>query len=83
MDAVEPEIVDSIGEAAAGVPGVEGVESVRARWVGHRVHSEVEIGVPESSSASEVARIRERLFAEAKRAVPKLERLVVEAVPCR
>lgn len=83
MDAVEPEIVDSIEEAAAGVPGVEGVESVRARWVGHRVHSEVEIGVPESSSASEVARIRARLFAEAKRAVPRLERLVVEAVPCR
>lgn len=83
MDAVEPEIVDSIEEAAAGVPGVEGVESVRARWVGHRVHSEVEIGVPENSSASEVAKIREKLFAEAKRAVPKLERLVVEAVPCR
>jgi len=81
MDAVEPEIVQSIEDAAAGVLGVEGVRAVRARWVGHRVHSEVEIGVPESSSASEVARIRERLFAEAKRTVPKLERLVVEALP--
>ncbi|CAN5615226.1 hypothetical protein BH24ACT18_BH24ACT18_01820 [soil metagenome] len=81
MDAVEPEIVRSIEEAAVGVPGVEGVRAVRTRWVGHRVHSEVEIGVPESSSASEVAKIRERLFAEAKRAVPKLERLVVEALP--
>jgi Co/Zn/Cd efflux system component len=42
MDAVEPEIVRSIEEAAVGVPGVEGVRAVRTRWVGHRVHSEVE-----------------------------------------
>lgn len=33
-------------------------------------------------SAAEVARIRERLSSEARRAIPKLERLVVEAVPC-
>ncbi|QIN84431.1 cation diffusion facilitator family transporter [Rubrobacter tropicus] len=82
MDAVEPEVVDSIEEVAAGVPGVEGVGVVRARWVGHRIHSEVEIGVLGGVSASEIARIRERLSAEARRAVPKLERLVVEAVPC-
>jgi divalent metal cation (Fe/Co/Zn/Cd) transporter len=82
MDAVEPEIVGSIEGAAMGVPGVREVASVRARWVGHRVYSEVEIGVAGDLSASEVAGIRERLLAEARRAVPKLERLVVEAVPC-
>ncbi len=82
MDAVEPEIVDSIERAAAEVSGVEEVGPVRARWVGHRVHSEVEIGVPEGLSAAEVAKIRESLSAEARRAVPKLERIVVEAVPC-
>lgn len=82
MDAVEPEIVDSIEKVAADVSGVEQVQSVRARWVGHRVYSEVEIGVAESLSVGEVARIRERLSSEAKRAVPKLERLVVQAVPC-
>lgn len=82
MDAVEPEVVDSIERSAVGVPGVEKVRSVRARWVGHRVYSEVEIGVAEHLSAGEVARIRERLSSEAKRAVPKLERLVVQAVPC-
>ena len=81
MDAVEPEIVDSIEGAAAGVPGVEGVGPVRARWVGHRVYGEVEIGVAEGMGAGEVAKIRERLYADAKRAVPKLERLVVEAEP--
>jgi cation diffusion facilitator family transporter len=81
MDAVEPEIVDSIEEAAMADPRVDGVESVRARWVGHRIYSEVEIGVNGGASTSEVAQIREKLSAEAKRRVPKLERLVVEAVP--
>ena len=82
MDSVEPEVVDSIEEAAAGVPGVEKVLAVRARWVGHRVYSEAEIGVPRDLSASEVARIREKFSAKAKSAVPKLERLTVEAIPC-
>lgn len=51
MDAVEPEVVDSIEKGAADVSGVESVQSVRARWVGHRVYSEVEIGVTENLSA--------------------------------
>ena len=82
MDAVEPEVVDSIERIVAAVPGVKEVGSVRARWVGHRLHSEVEIRVNGDLRAGEVARIRERLSSEAKRAVPKLDRLVVEAVPC-
>ena len=80
MDAVEPEIVDSIERSVAGVPGVEDVGSVRARWVGHRVYSEVEIRVAEDASVAEISRLKERLFAETRRAVPKLERLVVEAM---
>jgi len=74
MDAVEPEVV-------GGVSGVEDVRSVRARWIGHRVHGEVEVGVDAGLSAAEVAKIRERLYSEARRVVPKLQRLVVEAVP--
>lgn len=81
MDGVEPEMVDSIEEAASQIPQVESVESVRARWVGHRVYSEIEIGVAEHTSAAEVASIKERLSAEVKRVVPKLDRLVVETVP--
>ena len=83
MDATDPEIVDAIEEAAMGDPRVEGIESVRARWIGHRVYSEVEIEVNGELSTLEVAGIREKLASEAKRAVPKLERMVVEATPRR
>lgn len=81
MDSVEPEVVGDVERAAAGIPQVESVESVRARWVGHRIYAEVAVRVDEDLSVAEVARIKEKLYAAAKRAVPKLESLVVEAVP--
>lgn len=45
MDAVDPDVVTAAGQALASTPGVEGVESVRPRWVGHRVRAEAGIAV--------------------------------------
>lgn len=45
MDAVDPELVDSVERIAGGVDGVKDVEDVRIRWVGHRLRAEVEIAV--------------------------------------
>jgi len=59
LDGVEPEIIDEIREAAGNVPGVENVAEVRARWVGHRLHAEVNVTVaPELTVAEghEIAR---------------------------
>lgn len=45
LDGVEPELVD-IAEAAIGsVPGVRGVEELRARWGGHQLHLSASISV--------------------------------------
>lgn len=41
MDAVEPELVDRATTVLGGVRGVLEVESVRMRWVGHRLRAEV------------------------------------------
>lgn len=78
MDAVDPEVVDAIERSASEVPQIEMVESVRARWVGHRIYSEVLVRVPGDLSAAETSRIKEKLFLAAKRNAPKLERLVME-----
>jgi cation diffusion facilitator family transporter len=40
MDAVEPELVDAAERALLAVPGVLAVESVRLRWIGHRLRAE-------------------------------------------
>ena len=45
IDGVDPEIVDEIGHAIEHVPGVVEVTETRVRWVGHRLHAEVNVAV--------------------------------------
>lgn len=45
LDGVDPELGDEIRHAAGHVPGVEEVSEVRVRWLGHRLHAEVNIAV--------------------------------------
>jgi len=50
LDGVEPEVVAEIRHAAGHVAGVEDVTEVRVRWLGHRLHAEINIAVgPELS----------------------------------
>ncbi len=81
MDSVEPEVVGSVERAAEEIPQIQTVESVRARWVGHRIYAEITVRVPEDLSVAEVARIKEKLYTAAKEKLPKLERLTVESLP--
>ena len=41
MDAVEPELVDAAEASLRATPGVQDVEDVRLRWIGHRIRAEV------------------------------------------
>ena len=81
MDSVDPEVVEGIERAAGEIPQIEGIESLRARWVGHRVYGEVAVRVPSELSVAEAARVKEKLYESAKRTLPKLERLTVETDP--
>ncbi|MBF0162351.1 MAG: cation transporter [Magnetococcales bacterium] len=45
VDGIEPEILDQITHAPMHVPGVKAVQVVRARWVGHKVYSDVAVTV--------------------------------------
>ena len=66
LDAVDPRVVPSIITTASEVPGVEEVNDVRARWVGHTLHVIMNIGVdPELTlvKAHAIAEeVRHRLF---------------------
>jgi cation diffusion facilitator family transporter len=60
LDGVEPEVVGEIQHAACEALGVEDVSEVRARWLGHRLHAEVNVAVdPELSVAEGHAIARE------------------------
>ena len=45
MDAVDPSLVDQVEHEASEVPGVERVDDVRVRWVGHELRAELNVTV--------------------------------------
>ena len=46
LDGVETQALQGIVHAAGHVPGVTEVTDVRARWIGHRLHADLNITVP-------------------------------------
>ena len=51
MDAVDPELVDTVEETARGTDGVLDVGDVRLRWIGHTLRAELEIVVDAGPAA--------------------------------
>ena len=66
LDGVDPEVVDEINHTVNHAPGVCDVTEVRVRWLGHRLHAELNIAVsPELSvdKGHEIAtEVRHRLL---------------------
>jgi len=66
LDGIDPEVVDEVRHAAHHTPGVHHVTEVRARWLGHRLHAEVNIAVSPDLSVErghEIAReVRHQLL---------------------
>lgn len=66
LDSVDARIVPTIMDEARDVPGVEGVNEIRARWVGHTLHISMNIEVDAEltlTRAHEIAEeVRHRLF---------------------
>ncbi len=66
LDSVDSRIVPSIVETSKDVPGVEAIDEVRARWVGHTLHIAMNIEVDAEltlAKAHEIAEeVRHRLF---------------------
>jgi cation diffusion facilitator family transporter len=66
LDGAEPQVIDDIRHVAGHVPQVQEVTEVRARWLGHRLHAELNIAVdPELTIAQAhtiAAEVRHRLL---------------------
>lgn len=81
LDGVDPDIVDEIRHGAAHANGVEAVSDVRARWLGHRLHAEVNIAVSPGLSVSEghevAVETRERLLHH----LPYLKNAIIHVDP--
>lgn len=72
LDGVEPGITAEIRHAAEHVLGVSAVTSAKARWIGHRLHADVEVAIDETASVGDAARIAASLKGELFEHLPAL-----------
>lgn len=82
MDATDPALVEGLVAEAAGTPGVEQVDDVRVRWLGHRLEADLRVVVdedlPTRLSHQVAEEVRHRLF----HVQPKLASIIVHVDPC-
>jgi cation diffusion facilitator family transporter len=81
MDAVDPSFVTQAGNALKSADGVQGIDRIRMRWVGHALHAEVELTVPGTMSlrdAHDVAHRAEHCLHEA---LPRIRSATVHVNP--
>ncbi len=78
MDAVDPHLVEHVEAHVLAVDGVLAIETLRLRWVGHRMYgvAQVQVGADVTFAASqEITRAVQR---EARQVIPQLEELTVQ-----
>lgn len=81
LDGVDPAVIDAIRHTAARAPDVDEITDVRARWLGHRLHAEVNIAVKSHLTIAQghavAAELRHRLL----HALPHLSIVVIHVDP--
>ncbi len=83
MDGVDPLIVDRIEQYAGDVQGVENVESIHVRWLGHRLHAEVSIATSGDLSVWEAIGVTDAVRRTLLTNVRHLSSVAVEIEPER
>jgi cation diffusion facilitator family transporter len=81
MDAVDPELVERAETSLASTPGVEGVDAVRVRWVGHRIRAEADIVVDPGLSVVDGHAIAVEAHHRLLHDVPRLAEVTVHVSP--
>jgi cation diffusion facilitator family transporter len=82
MDAVDPELVNRMEDAAGEVPGVRGVHDVRLRWIGHALWGELNIEVDGNLTTTGSHEIAEQVRHELYHVLPRLREITGHVDPC-
>jgi cation diffusion facilitator family transporter len=81
LDGVDPKIIDELRHAATHVRGVEKVTEVRARWLGHRLHAEMNVAVAPQLSVEAGHALAKEVRHEAMHHVGYLSNVVIHIDP--
>jgi cation diffusion facilitator family transporter len=81
LDGVDPELLDRIEADARAVPGVDHVEDVKARWLGHAIRAELAIGLDPDLDVADGAGIADAVRLRLLDVQPLMGDAVVRPVP--
>lgn len=81
MDSVDPELVDLVEDVLSSAEGIQHVDAVRIRWVGHELWVEAEVVSEGRHSLTEAHRIAEEAHHQLLHKVPRLARAVIHSNP--
>jgi len=81
MDAVDPELVDRAESVLRATRGVEAVDAVRLRWIGHRLHAEAEITADPGLSLAQAHGIAEVAHHRLLHEIPRLSSATIHVSP--
>ena len=83
MDAVDPHLVEHVEAHVKELDGVVAIETLRLRWVGHRMYGVMTVQVSAETALAETQNIVRAIQHEASHIVPQLEELTVQVVLAR
>ncbi len=78
MDAVDPHLVEHVEAHALALEGVQAIETLRLRWVGHRMYGVMKIVVPAGTTLAASGEIVRAIKHEARHVIPQLEEMTVQ-----
>lgn len=81
MDAIDPDVMDSVERSLAATPGVLEVGDVKVRWIGHALRAECEVLVDDGLSVVQGHQIAHDAEARLLRDVRRLTTSIVHAGP--
>ena len=82
MDSVDPELVDEVEQVLGGVPGIEAVERVSIRWVGHELRAEADVVSDCDLTIAQGHQIAEEAHHRLLHRIPRLARATIHTNPC-
>jgi cation diffusion facilitator family transporter len=81
MDAVDPTLVEQVKSILASVDGIDAIEAVRIRWVGHELHAEAEVTSDGNLTLAEAHGVAEHARHHLVHQVPRLAQATIHSSP--
>lgn len=81
LDGVDPAIVEEVKDVIRKVSEVKGITETRVRWLGHKLHAEVNIAIDPKLSVEEGHNIAQKVHRELGKHLPHLSHIIIHIDP--